>query len=266
MTARQLLDRKLTAPDTDRSARQPVIPKRWVECPGVFAGTVLFGSPDEWTADQLRRCMGEVRLQRGRHLFREGADGEGLYVIVDGRIKLSRDSTRGRSIILSLLGPGHMLGESTIFDEEPSFSTATAMTDSRLFALSKRDLDTLLHRRPDLALSLLKKLSRRVRHSNDLLADLVFSDTAGRVAKVLLDLSTRFGAAHEDGLHVRHDLTQLELSELVGSSRETVNKTLADFANRGWLRVEPRGLIVCDLDRLRSRAERCAGNLPRSIA
>ena len=85
-------------------------------------------------------------------------------------------------------------------------------------------------------------------------ADLVFSDVPGRVAKALLDLAARFGRPVDEGLLVAHDLTQEELAQLVGASRETVNKALADFASRGWLRLEPRSVVIMDLERLSRRA------------
>src|SRR5660397_155900 len=91
---------------------------------------------------------------------------------------------------------------------------------------------------------------RRLRRTNEALADLVFSDVPGRVAKALLDLSTRFGERVDDGLRVAHDLTQEELAQLVGASRETVNKALADFAARGWVRREGRAVVLLDADRL----------------
>ena len=87
------------------------------------------------------------------------------------------------------------------------------------------------------------------------MADLVFSDVPGRVAKALLDLASKFGVEAEDGsVHVVHDLTQEELAQLVGASRETVNKALADFQNRGWLRLEQRGVDLVDVERLERRA------------
>ena len=76
------------------------------------------------------------------------------------------------------------------------------------------------------------------------MADLVFTDVPGRVAKHLLDLADRFGAAGPRGLQVHHDLTQEELAQLVGASRETVNKALADFAARGWLQISARSVLI----------------------
>ena len=105
-----------------------------------------------------------------------------------------------------------------------------------------------------MALSLLAALGRRLRRTNEALADLVFSDVPGRVAKALLDLSSRFGRQVEDGVLVAHELTQEELAQLVGASRETVNKALADFAGRGWLRLEARAVTILDVERLTRRA------------
>ena len=101
---------------------------------------------------------------------------------------------------------------------------------------------------------LFNALARRLRRTNETLADLVFSDVPGRVAKALLDLSTRFGERVDEGIRVAHDLTQEELAQLVGASRETVNKALADFAARGWVRREGRAVVLLDVERLERRA------------
>ena len=108
--------------------------------------------------------------------------------------------------------------------------------------------------RPEVAEYLLRALAQRFRRTNEALSDLVFSDVPGRVAKALLDLGERFGQSMPDGLHVTHDMTQEELAQFVGASRETVNKALADFASRGWLRLESRSVVLLDVERLQRRA------------
>jgi CRP/FNR family transcriptional regulator, cyclic AMP receptor protein len=84
---------------------------------------------------------------------------------------------------------------------------------------------------------------------------LVFSDVPGRVAKALIDLGDRFGKVTDEGLFVHHDLTQEELAQLVGASRETVNKALADFAGRGWLKLDGRAVLITDVERLGKRGK-----------
>jgi CRP-like cAMP-binding protein len=214
----------------------------------------LFAALDQEAADALRATMTRVELDRGAVLFHEGDPGDRLYVITDGKVKLGRASGDGRENLLAILGPGEMFGELSLFDPGPRNATATAIADTVLIGLGNEDLTAWLSGRPAVARQLLSALARRLRRTNEALADLVFSDVPGRVAKQLLDLSERFGTAVEDGLRVSHDLTQEELAQLVGASRETVNKALADFASRGWLRLEARAVVLLDVERLRKRA------------
>jgi len=220
----------------------------------VLRSAPLFRELDDEAASALRATMVEVRLGRGDVLFREGDTGDRVYVVIDGKVKLGRTSSDGRENLLAILGPGQMFGELSLFDPGPRSATVTAVTDTELLSLANEDMLTWLTGRPEVARGLLLQLGQRLRRSNDTLADLVFSDVPGRVAKALLDLSTRFGVPSEEGVRVVHDLTQEELAQLVGASRETVNKALADFAGRGWLRLEQRSVVILDLERLRRRA------------
>lgn len=198
--------------------------------------------------------MTPVRMERGDILFNEGDQGDRLYVITEGKIKLGRSSTDGRENLLAVLGPSEMLGELSLFDPGPRTATATAVAETQLIGLGNEQLVTLLGNHPRIAGTLLAALARRLRRTNENLADLVFTDVPGRVAKALLDLSKRFGRPVEEGVMVAHDLTQEELAQLVGASRETVNKALADFAGRGWLRLEARAVLLVDVERLQRRA------------
>ena len=147
-----------------------------------------------------------------------------------------------------------MFGELSLFDPRPRTSSAGAVTDVTVAALAHDALRPWLLERPQVSMHMLQALARRLRRANDVTADLVFTDVPGRVAKNLLDLADRFGEQDHDGLHVHHDLTQEELAQLVGASRETVNKALADFAARGWLQISARSVLILDPERLRRRA------------
>ena len=221
----------------------------------VVRNAPLFSALDDESATALRASMTVVRVMKGDTLFKEGDDGDRLYVVVDGKLKLGTSSGDGRENLLSILGPGEMFGELSLFDPGPRTATATAVTDTKLLALANDQVIGLVSRHPQVSLQLLGRLAQRLRRTNEVLADLVFSDVPGRVAKALIDLGTRFGVQKDDGLHVNHDLTQEELAQLVGASRETVNKALADFAGRGWLRLEPRAVVVIDYDRLAKRGK-----------
>ena len=221
---------------------------------GVLRQAPLFNALDEEGARALRRQMTDVKLSRGEHLFSEGDEGDSLYVVLDGKIKLTRAAPDGRENLLSVLGPGDMFGELSLFDPRPRTSTASAVTDATLASLRQDALLPWLTEHPQGSTHMLRALAQRLRRANDVIADLVFTDVPGRVAKNLLDLADRFGTQEPDGLHVHHDLTQEELAQLVGASRETVNKALADFAARGWLQISARSVLILDQERLRKRA------------
>jgi CRP/FNR family transcriptional regulator, cyclic AMP receptor protein len=214
----------------------------------------LFAGLNEQSSNELLEKLTQARVSRGEHLFREGDEGDKVYVVLTGKMKLVKASSDGRENLLAVIGPGEMFGELSLFDPIPRTSSAVAVSDSELAALGHQDLRPWISAHPDVAMQLLRALAQRLRRTNEVMADLVFTDVPGRVARQLIVLSGKFGRRTAEGIHVEHDLTQEELAQLVGASRETVNKALADFANRGWLRIEPRAVILLDDERLSRRA------------
>src|SRR3712207_6700030 len=195
-----------------------------------------------------------LTLPRGRVIFKGGERGDSLYIVVSGKIKLSRRSPDGRENVLAVMGPSDQFGELSVFDPGPRTATATAVTDVKLARMPQSVLRLWIEAHPEIGEQLLRVLARRLRRTNDSVADLIFTDVPGRVAKALLQMADRFGSRESEGLRVKHDLTQEELAQLVGASRETVNKALADFASRAWLRVDSRAVTILDADRLARRA------------
>ncbi|MFW6597791.1 Crp/Fnr family transcriptional regulator [Propionibacteriaceae bacterium Y2011] len=222
--------------------------------PDVLRQAPLFQGLESEAASALAAAMSTIHLDRGAVLFHEGDTEDQLYVVVSGKIKLGRSGSAGRENLIAVLGPGQMFGELSLFDPGPRSSTATAVTPAEIRSLDHDELIKWLTGRPEVARALLAQLAGRLRRANDVVADLVFSDVPGRVAKALLDLASRFGEETAEGVHVHHDLTQEELAQLVGASRETVNKALADFATRGWIRLEPRSVTILDVTRVAHRA------------
>jgi CRP-like cAMP-binding protein len=220
----------------------------------VLMSAPLFAALDAEAAVALKSSMEERRLLKGDVLFAEGDPGDRLYVVTDGKIKLGHASGDGRETLLAVMGEGEMFGELSLFDPGPRTATATALTDATVMGLGHAALRPWLTGRPEVAEALLQALAQRLRRTNEAMSDLTFSDVPGRVAKALIDLGERFGESMPDGLHVTHDMTQEELAQLVGASRETVNKALADFAQRGWIRLESRQVLILDVERLGRRA------------
>jgi CRP-like cAMP-binding protein len=220
----------------------------------VLARSGLFQGVAPEDAEALIAHMEYLDVAKGHTVFAQGEFGDSLYIVMSGKVKIGRRTADGRENMLAVLGPADLAGELSVFDPGPRTANAVAVTDAKLARLRQTALRPWIAQRPQIAEQLLRVLARRLRRTNDMLADLIFTDVPGRVAKNLLILAKKFGQREGVALRVTHDLTQEELAQLVGASRETVNKALAEFASRGWLRLEGKSVIILDPERLARRA------------
>jgi CRP/FNR family transcriptional regulator, cyclic AMP receptor protein len=215
----------------------------------------IFQGVDSRAVSALTEQLQWFDFRKGKRIFAEGEPGDRLYIIISGKVKIGRRFPDGRENLLTIMGPSDMFGELSIFDPGPRTSSATTITEVRTASMDRNALRAWIADRPEITEQLLQVLARRLRRTNNNLADLIFTDVPGRVAKQLLQLAQRFGTQEGAALRVTHDLTQEEIAQLVGASRETVNKALADFVQRGWIQFSgPKTLIVHDSERLAHRA------------
>lgn len=214
----------------------------------------IFQGVDAAAVDELISDMETATFPRGTTIFDEGEPGDRLYIIVQGKVKLARHAPDGRENLLSVMGPSDMFGELSIFDPGPRTSSAVCVTDVTAATMDSEMLKDWIGQHPEISQQLLRVLARRLRRTNASLADLIFTDVPGRVAKTLLQLANRFGVQEGGALRVNHDLTQEEIAQLVGASRETVNKALATFAHREWIKLEGKSVLIVDTEHLARRA------------
>jgi CRP/FNR family cyclic AMP-dependent transcriptional regulator len=210
----------------------------------------LFRGLQAADADALAAQFTTVRVARDDIIFEEGQPADALYVVLTGLVKLARGGPNGRKVLVGLMGPSDEFGELSLFDAGLRVTTAIAARRGRVASLPGAVLEEWLHARPQIAHQLLGVLARRLRHANNFVGDYVLSDAKARIAQQLIDLARRFGTAESSGLYIRHGLTQDELAELVGTSRETWNRVLASFAARGWLQLDGRTLILTNRERI----------------
>ena len=215
----------------------------------------IFQGVEPSAASALTSQLQPADFPSGHTVFAQGEPGDRLYIIISGKVKIGNRSPNGQETLLAILGPSDMFGELSVFDPGPRTSSATTITEVRAVSMDRDALRTWIADRPEIAEQLLRVLARRLRRTNNNLADLIFTDVPGRVAKLLLQLAQRFGTQDDGALRVTHELTQEEIAQLVGASRETVNKALAEFAHRGWIRVDVKTVWICDSDRLARRAK-----------
>lgn len=234
-------------------------PNGFQEEDNVLLHTALFKQVSPEQAEELLPHLNEDEYGKGGMIFSEGDTDHRLYLLEEGRVKLTRRARDGRIQLLSIHAPGEVLGEIPVFDPEGGPRTASAVAmrpGTRVVWLEREILFTWLDAHPRVAIDMLQVLARRLRGNNERIGELVFMDVPGRLAKTLLDLGRRFGEPVEAGLMVPHDLTQEEMAQLVGSSRETVNKALMDFANRGWIARQGRSIVIYQPGMLIRRSRR----------
>jgi CRP-like cAMP-binding protein len=219
-----------------------------------LAGAALFRGADADDVADLCRRLDRLSFRAGEVIFGQGDIADLLYIIVEGKVKVGLATEDGRANLFSILGPSDTFGEMSVLDPGPRLATATALTDVTAVAMDLSALRDWIGPRPEVAEQLLRVLARRLRRMSVSRADMVFTDAPGRVAKLLLRLAQRFGVQRDGSVEVTHDLTQDEIAQLVGSSRETVNKILGDFTGRGWIRLQGKSVLIADTERLAQRA------------
>jgi CRP/FNR family transcriptional regulator, cyclic AMP receptor protein len=179
-----------------------------------------------------------VRYGKGEVIFREGETAERLFLIDSGRVKLSIASPTGQELLIGVLGRGQIFGELEIIDRGPRAMDARAMEEALLYALPADQLWNMLENRASLARRLLELMARRLRRADQTSQDLVFFDAPTRLARRLLQLAEDHGhplGLGEESVRIAVRVTQEELAQMIGVTRESANRLVASFTERGWI-------------------------------
>lgn len=218
------------------------------------AGAALFHNVDSGAVAAVARHLQRVDYAPRETVYAEGDLDDRLYIVVSGKVKLGRCGSEGRLILLTVLGPSDVFGELSIFDPGPRTASATALTAVSAMVMDREVLRGWIADHPNVAHRMLRVLARRLSRTDHDVSDLIFTDVPGRVAKQLMRLAQRFGVQHDGAIRIDHDLTQNEIAQLVGASRETVNKVLSEFTYRGWIRLHGKSIHIINSEQLARRA------------
>jgi CRP/FNR family transcriptional regulator, cyclic AMP receptor protein len=208
----------------------------------------------------LRTLAGKfhpVRYGKGEVIFREGEPAERLFLIDEGRVKLSTSSPTGQEMLIAVLGRGQIFGELEVIDRGSRAMDARAMETSRIYAMDSDVFWTMLENRPPLARRLLELMARRLRRADQTSQDLVFFDAPTRLARRLLQLAEEHGEAfgeEEDAVRISVRVTQEEMAQMIGVTRESANRLIASFASRGWIGWNDGYPIIREPEALMRRA------------
>ena len=202
--------------------------------------------------DQLCRYAKPTSLKRGATIFSKGDPGSSLYAVISGTVKISVSSTDGRNAILNLIGPGEIFGEVAVLDGGERTADATASTNCEILVIDRREFLPFVKQQPVLAMKFIELLCDRLRWTSDQVEQVILQDLPRRLASALLGLTEK---RKLDPSSRTIAITQQEISEMVGMTRESINKQLRSWAARDWVRLEHGAIVLLNPEPLRGLAE-----------
>jgi CRP-like cAMP-binding protein len=220
----------------------------------LLQNTALFGAMAPDALERLAEKTHRRSYPRGAVIFREDDAGDSLCVVVAGLVKVYRTSPDGDEMVLVTMGPGAVFGELPAIDGGLRSASAAAVEATTVLTLTRTALLDALRESPELVERLLRSMGSMVRRLTDQAADLVFLDLHGRVAKLLLALAEERGIAHPSGQTLELGMTQTDLANMVGGSRQSVNQVLRSFERLGYLELDGRRILIREPELLERRA------------
>lgn len=215
----------------------------------------LFSSLGSDDLERLSASLRPRRYERGEIIFHQGDVGTDLYIIREGEVTIRLSSPDGRELSLALLRRGAAFGELALLDDAPRSTDAVAREETALLTLSRAEFQRFLNERPQVVPALLAELSRLVRRVTQTVHDANFLDARARLARVLLDLAQTQGQSGTEGVALTSRLTQTELANLAGLTRESTNRWLRFYAREGLLSYEEGHITLLEPDNLRLNVE-----------
>lgn len=212
----------------------------------------IFADLEADAFDQLCRYARHTTLKRGSTLFSKGDPGNSLYAVISGTVKMSVSSPDGRNAILNIIGPGEIFGEMALLTGHARSADAIANSSCELFIIDRREFIPFVKSQPTLAMKFIELLCERLRQTSDQVEQIILQNLPGRLASALLRLTEKH-KAEPQGRTIA--ITQQEISEMVGMTRESINKQLRAWASRDWVRLEHGAIVVLNAETLRELAE-----------
>ncbi|MCZ6784003.1 MAG: Crp/Fnr family transcriptional regulator [Proteobacteria bacterium] len=219
---------------------------RRVERRKVLANVSIFSDLDDEALDRLLEVTSTRRLKPKEVLIHKGEPGNQLYGVIEGRLKVHAAGKDGKEVVFGFSDPGEVIGEIALLDQNPRSATITAVEPSELLTLDRRDFLPFLARYPKVAIHLAELLAGRVRRLTETTEDAMLLTLPTRLAKKLLALAQSYGKQTPEGTLIDLRLQQQELGDMVGTSRESINKQLRSWAAQGLVAVERSRVTVVD--------------------
>ncbi|HEU5330418.1 MAG TPA: Crp/Fnr family transcriptional regulator [Thermomicrobiales bacterium] len=221
--------------------------------PDLLRGVPLLAVLPDDELDRLAQRARPRQYRAGTIIFHRDDPGAALHIITAGLVKLVLTSLEGREVTVGILRPGDFFGELALLDGGPRSASAIALDAVETLTLDRTPFVAILERQPQMASALLAVLGDRLRRTDELVQDILFLDLPGRLAKQLLALAGEHGVPGAGGTRIDLRLNQSDLAAIVGATRESVNRCLNAYAERGLLRVERDAITILQPEALQDR-------------
>ena len=210
-----------------------------------LANVPIFSDLDNETLQKIAKSGVIQSYKKNSVILSEEDTGSALFVIVEGKVKISRSSNDEKEVILAILN------ESDFFGEMARSATVTAVEDSKLFIIQRAEFLDLLTKFPEVSVALLTELTKRLRNATMKIKALSLKDAEGKVATVLLQLADDVGKIRQGVVEIDHLPFQQELANMAGTSRETISRTLHSFAKKGLVELDGSKLRIIDYEKFK---------------
>ena len=216
----------------------------------VLRRNYLFRDLPPAAIDRVAALASRRTYEKGASVFAQGDDGDALYGVASGRVRISACGLGGQEVFLNIMEPGDTFGEIAVMDGLPRTAAATALDDATLIVVKRQDFLDFLEREPQLAIHLLKLLCQRLRWTSELVEESAFLAGEARLAKRLLILASLHGRGARAGV-LELGISQSELARFLGISRQIVNQHLSEWRRHGWVEVARSRILIRNAEALR---------------
>lgn len=218
----------------------------------LLAKVPLFAELSHEELERIAKVAAPRHFEAGLRVFREGDSSDACYIVRSGSLRVTREHTDGRQIALASLGPGDIFGELAMFGGGTRSASVETLTNAELLALPAVDVRRVIIEHPDLAVKLIVALTARLRQTNERVTRQSFQTVPGRVASTLIELISEYASSDDEGEGYTVVMTQANLAELAGTSRESVSRFLAALERAGVVRVGRGRMTILAPERLRA--------------
>ena len=209
----------------------------------------LFRGLHAKTIAQIAALASRRSYKSGAVVFMRGDPGDALYGVAAGSVRISANSAGGKEVSLNVMEPGDAFGEIALLDGQPRTATATTLSATELIIVQRQQFIALLQQQPQLAVHLIELLCKRVRWTSEQVEDTSFLTAPARIAKRLVSLAQSHGRPAPTGIQLK--LSQEELAQFLGLSRQVVNKYLQVWKRKHWISLGRGSILVTNQDALR---------------